>query len=270
MQDGFSTLCAFTHNAAHFVRLGFSIVPHPWLPEKIATDCVGCPKFRQCTQYAMALPLRGRSLRTSPAGQRPYLAMPDTSRRSCRTRAAPSAHDGAHGAVDGAVASRDPLMEPSTLSSSISVGARRRHRAGGLPHRRRPLRHQGARRRSICAARRRRRRPAPPARSRSTSPPRRRCSCRSAHLAATGGRARAIVVNSGCANACTGDAGHKVAELMTAETARALGCEAEEVLVASTGVIGVSLDPRTVTSGIIAAHDALEPRRRTPTRRAPS
>jgi glutamate N-acetyltransferase / amino-acid N-acetyltransferase len=69
--------------------------------------------------------------------------------------------------------------------------------------------------------------------------------------------ARAVVVNSGCANACTGDAGHKVAELMTAETARALGCEAEEVLVASTGVIGVSLDPRTVTSGIIAAHEAL-------------
>lgn len=78
-----------------------------------------------------------------------------------------------------------------------------------------------------------------------------------AHLAATGGKARAIVVNSGCANACTGDAGHKVAELMTAETARAVGCEAEEVLVASTGVIGVSLDPRTVTSGIIAAGDAL-------------
>ena len=78
VQEGFSTLCAFTHHAAHFVRLGFSIVPHPWLPEKIATDCVGCPKFRQCTQYAMALPLRGRSLRTSPAGQRPYLAMPET------------------------------------------------------------------------------------------------------------------------------------------------------------------------------------------------
>jgi amino-acid N-acetyltransferase len=78
MRDGFSTLCAFAHNAAHFVRLGFSIVPHPWLPEKIAMDCVGCPKFRQCTQYAMALPLRGRSLRTTPAGQRPYLAMPES------------------------------------------------------------------------------------------------------------------------------------------------------------------------------------------------
>jgi amino-acid N-acetyltransferase len=78
VQEGFSTLCAFTHHAAHFVRLGFSIVPHPWLPEKIATDCVGCPKFRQCSQYAMALPLRGRSLRTTPAGQRPYLAMPES------------------------------------------------------------------------------------------------------------------------------------------------------------------------------------------------
>ena len=41
VQEGFSTLCAFTHNAAHFVRLGFSIVPHQWLPEKIAMDCVG-------------------------------------------------------------------------------------------------------------------------------------------------------------------------------------------------------------------------------------
>jgi amino-acid N-acetyltransferase len=75
-QDGFSTLCAFTHHPSHFVRLGFSIVPHQWLPEKIATDCVGCPKFRRCTQYAMALSLRGRSLRTTPAGQRPYLALP--------------------------------------------------------------------------------------------------------------------------------------------------------------------------------------------------
>jgi amino-acid N-acetyltransferase len=78
-QDGFSTLCAFTHHPSHFVRLGFSIVPHPWLPEKIAADCVGCPKFRRCTQYAMALSLRGRSLRTTPAGQRPYLALPPSS-----------------------------------------------------------------------------------------------------------------------------------------------------------------------------------------------
>lgn len=76
VQEGFSTLTAFTHHPAHFVRLGFSLVPHQWLPEKIAADCVGCPKFRQCAQYAMARPLRGRSLRTTPAGQRPYLPMP--------------------------------------------------------------------------------------------------------------------------------------------------------------------------------------------------
>lgn len=75
------------------------------------------------------------------------------------------------------------------------------------------------------------------------------------HLEATGGRARAIVVNSGCANACTGPAGLQVARLMCVETARALDCDAEEVLVASTGVIGVQLDPRVVSAGIIdAAH----------------
>jgi glutamate N-acetyltransferase/amino-acid N-acetyltransferase len=78
------------------------------------------------------------------------------------------------------------------------------------------------------------------------------------HLAATQGQARALVVNSGCANACTGDAGLKVAQLMAAETARALGCELEEVLVASTGVIGVALDPHKVSEGIIAASHALD------------
>jgi amino-acid N-acetyltransferase len=76
-QDGFSTLCAFTHQASVFIRLGFSIVPHPWLPEKLSTDCYACPKFRTCGQYAVALPLRGGSLRrTPPAGQRPYQPMP--------------------------------------------------------------------------------------------------------------------------------------------------------------------------------------------------
>jgi amino-acid N-acetyltransferase len=76
-RDGFTTLCAFTHQASVFIRLGFSIVPHPWLPEKLTTDCYSCPKFRVCGQYAVALPLNGGSLRrTPPAGQRPYQAMP--------------------------------------------------------------------------------------------------------------------------------------------------------------------------------------------------
>lgn len=55
---GFNTLCAFTHEPVHFIRLGFSIVPHQWVPEKIAHDCVGCSQFRRCGQYAVTLPLR--------------------------------------------------------------------------------------------------------------------------------------------------------------------------------------------------------------------
>jgi amino-acid N-acetyltransferase len=59
---GFATLCAFTHEPSHFVRLGFSITPHVWFPEKIALDCVGCAKFRTCGQVGVALQLDGRVL----------------------------------------------------------------------------------------------------------------------------------------------------------------------------------------------------------------
>ena len=41
--EGFETLCAFTHDAGYFVRRGYSIVPHAWVPEKIALDCQGVP-----------------------------------------------------------------------------------------------------------------------------------------------------------------------------------------------------------------------------------
>ena len=58
MAQGFSTLCAFTHQPSHFVKLGFTIVPHMWVPEKIAHDCTGCPLFRRCGQFAVTLPLR--------------------------------------------------------------------------------------------------------------------------------------------------------------------------------------------------------------------
>jgi amino-acid N-acetyltransferase len=54
---GFETLSAFTHDPRFFVRQNFSIVPHLWLPEKVAHDCVGCPLFRNCGQYAMVFPL---------------------------------------------------------------------------------------------------------------------------------------------------------------------------------------------------------------------
>ena len=61
---GYVTLCAFTHEPSHFIRLGFSIVPHVWVPEKIAHDCVGCSQFRSCGQYAVTLQLRaGAGLR---------------------------------------------------------------------------------------------------------------------------------------------------------------------------------------------------------------
>lgn len=79
-REQFGTLCALTHDAAHFVRLGFTIVPHTWLPEKIATDCVGCPKFRVCGQYAVALPLRGTAIGS--------MTISRTSRRAAQPRTA--------------------------------------------------------------------------------------------------------------------------------------------------------------------------------------
>jgi glutamate N-acetyltransferase/amino-acid N-acetyltransferase len=77
------------------------------------------------------------------------------------------------------------------------------------------------------------------------------------HLKRSGGTARAIVVNSGCANACTGDEGMQVARAMAVETARLVSCPAEQVLVASTGVIGVALPIEKVRVGLPAAMQAL-------------
>jgi amino-acid N-acetyltransferase len=73
---GFDTLCAFTHDARFFVRQGFSIVPHLWLPAKIATDCLSCPLFRRCEQHAMMLPLYAvpRYGTVNPAPQRVAVA----------------------------------------------------------------------------------------------------------------------------------------------------------------------------------------------------
>ena len=79
------------------------------------------------------------------------------------------------------------------------------------------------------------------------------------HLQRTGGRARAVVINSGCANACTGDDGLSHAKQMAADTAAAIGCRPEEVLVASTGVIGVKLPIDRVSSGIGHAVGTLSP-----------
>ncbi len=56
-REGFDRLCAFTHAPGYFAPMGFSIVPHLWLTEKVYADCVKCPQFRHCGQYAMVLPL---------------------------------------------------------------------------------------------------------------------------------------------------------------------------------------------------------------------
>jgi glutamate N-acetyltransferase/amino-acid N-acetyltransferase len=62
-----------------------------------------------------------------------------------------------------------------------------------------------------------------------------------AHLRASKGHMRAVVVNAGNANCGTGAAGFSAAERTIAETAKRLGCKPEEVFVCSTGVIGVPL-----------------------------
>jgi len=80
--------------------------------------------------------------------------------------------------------------------------------------------------------------------------------CR-AHLQKTSGLTRAIVINSGNANACTGERGERDARSMAETVARLIGCAPELVLVASTGVIGVPLPLEKVTQGIEQAFGAL-------------
>jgi glutamate N-acetyltransferase/amino-acid N-acetyltransferase len=72
------------------------------------------------------------------------------------------------------------------------------------------------------------------------------------------GRARAVVINAGCANAATGEAGLADAREMAAVTARALGCRASDVVVASTGVIGTRLPMDKLRAGIGEAASRLD------------
>ena len=71
------------------------------------------------------------------------------------------------------------------------------------------------------------------------------------------GRIQAIVANSGCANACTGERGMLDAERTAAAVAETLGIDPKLVLVASTGVIGHPLPMDRLISGIGAANKAL-------------
>jgi glutamate N-acetyltransferase/amino-acid N-acetyltransferase len=64
------------------------------------------------------------------------------------------------------------------------------------------------------------------------------------------GRARGVVVNSGCSNVATGAAGLRDARDMASAAARAIGAAPEEMLVASTGVIGRRLPMQRIRSGL--------------------
>jgi glutamate N-acetyltransferase / amino-acid N-acetyltransferase len=77
------------------------------------------------------------------------------------------------------------------------------------------------------------------------------------HVTASLGRARAVVVNSGCANACTGAQGLATARATVAAVATLVGCPVEQVLVSSTGVIGVHLSVDKVVAGATSAFAAL-------------
>jgi glutamate N-acetyltransferase/amino-acid N-acetyltransferase len=72
-----------------------------------------------------------------------------------------------------------------------------------------------------------------------------------------GGQAQAVVVNSGCANACTGATGLKDAREMARVTAEALGIDERLVLVCSTGVIGVNLPMDRIAAGVKLAAGSL-------------
>ena len=77
------------------------------------------------------------------------------------------------------------------------------------------------------------------------------------HLKRSLGQARGVVVNSGCANAATGAEGERRARAVAAAAARLLRCRPEEILVASTGVIGRPLSHRRIVGALPAALGAL-------------
>ena len=221
-RDGYERLCVLTHAPEYFIHMGFSIVPHLWVQEKIFTDCVNCPKFRTCGQFAMVVALEtlgserpGRGRRRPPL--RMTLSVPTVIELTAGGVTAPkgfraagvSAGIKANGGLDLALLVSD---RPATAAAVFTT-----NRAQAAP---------------VLVSRE--------------------------HLSRSGGVAQAIVANSGCANACTGDDGIEVARGMAAETARLVGCPVEQVLVASTGVIGVNLSLDKIRTGLPDAFQALD------------
>jgi glutamate N-acetyltransferase/amino-acid N-acetyltransferase len=74
-----------------------------------------------------------------------------------------------------------------------------------------------------------------------------------------GGRARALVVNSGNANAFTGKSGDKATAATAAAVRRLVGCANNDIYLASTGVIGEPLPAERIVEGIGAIHARLAP-----------
>ena len=75
---------------------------------------------------------------------------------------------------------------------------------------------------------------------------------------AKAGRARAVVVNSGCSNVAMGERGRRDAAAMAAATGKAIGCDPGEVFVSSTGVIGEPLPMQKIRTGTVLAASELE------------
>lgn len=77
-------------------------------------------------------------------------------------------------------------------------------------------------------------------------------------VVAGGKTVRGIVVNSGNANACTGELGMVNAEAMAATYAESMGVSKEEIIIASTGVIGVQLPIQLIKQGIVSTCEQLD------------
>jgi glutamate N-acetyltransferase / amino-acid N-acetyltransferase len=71
-----------------------------------------------------------------------------------------------------------------------------------------------------------------------------------ASLAKSGGRVKAAVINAGCANAITGKEGTDAAKRVRARAAELLGCNLDEIFLASTGVIGVVLPDKKIREAL--------------------
>lgn len=77
------------------------------------------------------------------------------------------------------------------------------------------------------------------------------------HLAATGNKVSAVIVNAGNANCATGEPGIEAARRTCIAVAQTLGCVFDEVIPSSTGIIGVPLPVEKLLAAIPAAHQAL-------------